>query len=131
MNLWLWILVIVAVLVVALLIALAQRKRRTSTLREHFGPEYDRTVQNRTNRREAEADLVSREKQRAELHIKPIPSNTRARFAKEWATVQEQFVDQPSTAVIAADGLLHQVMAERGYPVDDFEEQADLISVDH
>ena len=32
---------------------------------------------------------------------------------------------------MAADGLLHRVMAERGYPMGDFTAQADLVSVDH
>ncbi len=33
--------------------------------------------------------------------------------------------------VLIAETLLDEVMSERGYPVDDFEQQADLISVDH
>ena len=34
-------------------------------------------------------------------------------------------------AVVDADGLVAQVMRDRGYPVDDFESQSELISVDH
>ena len=30
-----------------------------------------------------------------------------------------------------ADRLVEQVMAERGYPMEDFESRADLVSVDH
>ena len=30
-----------------------------------------------------------------------------------------------------ADRLVQQVMSDRGYPMDDFESRADLISVDH
>jgi hypothetical protein len=45
--------------------------------------------------------------------------------------VQERFVDQPSAAAVAADGLVYRVMEERGYPMGDFEAQADLVSVDH
>lgn len=56
---------------------------------------------------------------------------TRARFATEWRQLQERFVDQPSTTVVAADGLVRQVMVARGYPMDNFEAQAKLISVDH
>ena len=39
--------------------------------------------------------------------------------------------DQPSNAVVAADGLVYRVMAEHGYPMESFEAQARLISVDH
>jgi hypothetical protein len=129
---WVWILIIVvAVVVVLLIVAALGRRRRTAALQQHFGPEYDRTVQNRDGRRAAEANLRSREKQRARLELTPIPEATRARFAEEWRVVQEQFVDQPTHAVTNADNLLHRVMAARGYPMEDFESQADLVSVDH
>ncbi|MCU1658916.1 MAG: putative rane protein [Pseudonocardiales bacterium] len=131
MDTWVWIVIIAAAVVIALVVAAMVRQRRTAALRQHFGPEYDRTVEHRDDRRSAEAELRGREKHRAQLDITPIPEATRARFAVEWRTVQEQFVDQPSNAVIAADSLLYRVMAARGYPMDDFEAQADLVSVDH
>jgi hypothetical protein len=131
MATWAWILIIIAVVVVVGLIAMADRRRRTTALREHFGPEYDRAVQARQNRRAGEADLRERERQRARLDIKPLPEDTRARFAQEWQSVQESFIDQPAEAVVSADMLVHTVMAERGYPMGDFDAQADLVSVDH
>jgi hypothetical protein len=45
--------------------------------------------------------------------------------------VQERFVDQPSEALVDAHLLVHRVMEARGYPMRDFEAQADLVSVDH
>jgi hypothetical protein len=45
--------------------------------------------------------------------------------------VQERFVDQPPQAVAAADTLVTRVMHERGYPTEQFEAQADVVSVDH
>lgn len=36
-----------------------------------------------------------------------------------------------SDAVLAGDRLVYRVMKERGYPVGDFDAQADLVSVDH
>jgi hypothetical protein len=45
--------------------------------------------------------------------------------------VQTAFVDHPSSAVGEADVLVTEVMRERGYPIDDFEQQAADISVDH
>ena len=40
-------------------------------------------------------------------------------------------MDNPATAVGVADRLVTEVMRERGYPVDDFEQRAADISVDH
>jgi hypothetical protein len=45
--------------------------------------------------------------------------------------VQARFVDDPGGAVQEADTLIQSVMRERGYPVDDFEQRAADISVDH
>ena len=45
--------------------------------------------------------------------------------------MQTAFVDSPSSALDDADGLLNDVMRERGYPVDDFDQRAADISVDH
>jgi hypothetical protein len=132
MDAWVWIVIVAAaVVVIALIAAAAMRQRRTTALREHFGSEYDRTVQSRDDRRSAEADLRDREKQRARLDITPLPDAARDRFSDEWRAVQEQFVDQPSNAVVTADSLLTRVMTARGYPMDNFDAQADLVSVDH
>lgn len=131
MAAWVWILIVIAAVVVVALIALAARQRRTTALRQRFGPEYDRTVEAREGRRSAEADLRDREKQRAQLDIRPLAEDTRVRFAGEWRDVQERFVDQPSDAVVAADRLVYSVMEARGYPMGDFDAQADLVSVDH
>ena len=100
-------------------------------LRDRFGPEYDRTVESRDGRRAAEADLRAREKQRAQFDVKPLPEATRLRFADEWRDVQERFVDQPAQATTAADTLITRVMEARGYPMKDFDAQAELVSVDH
>jgi hypothetical protein len=131
MATWAWILIAVVVIVAALLAATAMRQRRTVMLRRRFGPEYERTVQERDDRRAAESDLRDRQKQRDRLDIRPLAEPARARFAAEWRELQERFVDQPSNAVLAADGLVYRVMSERGYPMDNFEAQAKLISVDH
>lgn len=131
MATWVWILIVIAVAVVVALVALAARQRRTMALRRRFGPEYDRAVEARAGRRLAEADLRDREKQRARLDIRPLPAEMRVRFAREWQDVQERFVDQPADAVTAADRLVYSVMEARGYPMGDFDVQADLVSVDH
>ena len=131
MSTGVWILIVIAAVVVVAVIAVAARQRRTAALRQRFGPEYDRAVEARQGRRTAEADLRDREKQRGQLDIRPLPEDVRMRFAEEWRDVQERFVDQPSEAVVAADRLVHRVMEARGYPMGDFDAQADLVSVDH
>ena len=94
MATWAWILIAIVAVAVVALIALVTRQRRTAALRERFGPEYDRTVESREDRRGAEAELRGRERRRAELDIKPLPEGTRARYAQEWLDVQEHFVDR-------------------------------------
>jgi hypothetical protein len=130
---WAWILIAIAiiVIVVASLAVIAMRQRNTMRLRERFGPEYERVLREHGDRRAADADLRDRQKRRDRLDIRPLTEPTRARFAAEWRELQEQFVDQPSNAVVAADGLVSRVMSERGYPMDTFEARAKVSSVDH
>jgi hypothetical protein len=131
MATWLWIVIVIAVVLIALAAAMAARRRRTMALRQRFGAEYDRAVEAREDQRAAEADLRGRERERARLDIKPLSEASRARYTGEWRAVQQSFVDQPEEAATEADGLLHRVMSERGYPMGDFAAQADLVSVDH
>jgi hypothetical protein len=123
--------IVIAVVVVVALVVMGARKRRTAMLRGHFGPEYDRAVENSEDQRAAEANLRAREKQRAEFDLQPLPEATRLGFASEWRDLQERFVDQPAQATGAADTLITRVMEARGYPMKDFDAQAELISVDH
>jgi hypothetical protein len=131
MAAWGWILIAVAVVAVIAIAALAARTRRTAVLRERFGPEYERTVKAREDRRAAEAELRDRERQRGELDIKPLPESDRMSYLDEWRDAQELFVDEPAEAVVAAYALITRVMEVRGYPVRDFEGQAELVSVDY
>lgn len=129
---WGWAIVIVAVtLVAAVVMWRALAARRTRSLRESFGPEYDRTATAVGDRRAAEAELASRRERRDQLDIRPLPAEARQRYARQWDTVQTQFVDSPPAAIAAADGLVSSVMADRGYPIDDFEQRAADVSVDH
>jgi hypothetical protein len=45
--------------------------------------------------------------------------------------MQTQFVDDPRGAVAAAESLIESVMAEGGYPVEDFDQRAADLSVDY
>jgi predicted nucleic acid-binding protein len=132
MDAWVWVLiVVVAVVIIAIVAALIVRRRqRRHSLRERLGPEYDRAVEGQ-RRGKAERHLDERVKQREQLEIRPLSENARERYARQWSELQSRFVDRPESAVDDADALVAQVMREQGYPVEDFESQAELISVDH
>src|SRR5919202_4534794 len=115
MATWVWIVIaIAAVVVLALVLWSALRARRTRTLREGFGPEYDRTVAEAPSKREAESELTERQKRREELDVRPLSPGARDRYAEEWRTTQARFVDDPAAAIGDADRLIQQVMRDRG-----------------
>ena len=129
---WVWVLIaiaVVAVLAVAVWQALA--RRRTGKLQQQFGPEYARTLGSAESRRDAEAELQAREEHRQQLEIRALSQAARERYLESWQHVQSQFVDDPRGAAASAESLIQSVMAERGYPVEDFEQRAADISVDH
>src|SRR2546423_6187690 len=132
MPVWVWVAIAVGVAVMLALVAWrAFARLRTSKLQEKFGPEYDRMVGSAESRREAETELQAREERRQQLEIRPLSSAARSRFFESWQGVQAQFVDDPRAAVSTADSLIRSVMGERGYPVEDFEQRAADLSVDH
>jgi len=127
-----WILIAVVVIVVLGIIGWSlSRRRRSARLREHFGPEYDRTVGELGEQRAAEAELAAREKKRKKLDIVDLTPEARQEHAATWQMVQAEFVDAPQDAVGRAERLVTRVMRERGYPIDDFEQRAADVSVDH
>jgi hypothetical protein len=126
------ILIVLAVLVVLAIVGfLVMQKKKRDSLRSQFGPEYDRTVEGSDKRRDGERELRERAERRKELDIRPLEPARRDAFAADWRATQEEFVDRPAEAVSRANTLVEQVMKERGYPVDDFEQMSRDISVDH
>lgn len=126
------VLIALAVLVVlAVLGLLIARKKKSDGLKERFGPEYDRAVDGSDNRRDAERELRQRAERRDELDIRPLDPARRDGYAAEWRVTQEEFVDRPSEAVSQASRLVEQVMRERGYPTEDFDQMSRDVSVDH
>jgi len=129
---WGWIVIaIAAVVVLAAIVWSAYSSKRRKGLQDRFGSEYDHTVADAPSRREAESELAEREKRREELEIRPLEPQARDRYASEWHNTQAKFVDDPQAAVGDADRLIQQVMRERGYPVEDFDQRAADLSVDH
>jgi hypothetical protein len=132
MPTWGWIVIGVGAAVVLLAVAwLTFAQRRTRRLRTRFGPEYNRTLDSAESKRKAEAELGEREQRREEQEIRPLSAASRERYLVQWRETQARFVDDPSGAVAACEGLIQSVMAERGYPVADFDQRAADLSVDH
>jgi hypothetical protein len=132
MPAWVWVLIAVVVVAVLAVVAWqAMARKKTGHLQDRFGPEYDRAVGSADSKGDAESELQAREERRQQLEIRPLSQAARERYLDRWQSVQAQFVDDPRTAVASADSLIQSVMEERGYPVEDFEQRAADVSVDH
>ncbi|HEU4651485.1 MAG TPA: hypothetical protein VFS49_08725, partial [Croceibacterium sp.] len=123
--------ILAAVALVAILFWAGMRRRRTETLRERFGDEYDRTVEQHGKPAKAEAALLEREERVARLDIRPLDPRARADAITEWREVKAVFVDSPVEAVHHADRLLAAIMKARGYPMADFDRRYEDLTVDH
>jgi type II secretory pathway pseudopilin PulG len=133
-NTTLIIVIVVAIVVVAAIAVVGYRlaqQKRTARLREQYGPEYDHALDQADSQREAESELRDRSKRHEKLELRSLDSAEREDFERRWSKVQGQFVDDPSNAVRNADLLVVEVMAARGYPVEDFDQRAEDLSVSH
>ena len=125
------IVLIIVLLVIIGLALVAVRAARRRKLQHTFGPEYDRVVADTGSRADGERELREREKRHAELELKPLPPESKARYSAAWEEVQIQFVDNPGQAVTTADDLTTELIAERGYPTGDYDDQIANLSVEH
>lgn len=126
------VLIAAVVLAAGLLVWLGlTRLRRRQQLRDRFGPEYDKALDDGENRRTAERELSEREKRHEQLDITPLSPAAREGYAQQWTMVQARFVDRPDIAVAEADRLVVVVMGERGYPTEDYQQQVTDLSVQH
>ena len=126
------ILVAVAFLVIGGLLAMAvMRFQRSRRLRERFGPEYERLVNEVGDKQQAESELEARVAHVETLDIRPLTADEINGFSLEWQSTQAEFVDEPQASLQKADRLIREVMKARGYPVEDFEQRAADISVDY
>jgi hypothetical protein len=109
------IVVVIALIAIAAVVFVFSRKRRGLRLKEHFGPEYERTLKMRGDANKAEAELLNREKPVQGFSIRAPPPAARTRYIEEWSAVQRLFVDDPAVAVTEADSLVNRVMTDRGF----------------
>ena len=123
--------IVILIVVVAAIVLFAMQAQRRRQLQDRFGPEYQRTVAERGDTHKAERVLDDRVKRRRELDIRDLGPDARARYAESWRVIQTRFVDDPRGAVREADVLVTSVMRDRGYPTEGFEQQAEVVSVDH
>ncbi|MCU1252427.1 MAG: putative secreted protein [Edaphobacter sp.] len=122
------IIVVVAVLAVVAFF-LVSKRRKTEHLKQQFGSEYDRLVHQHGDPQRAETVLAAREKRVSHFELRSLPPTERERYVQQWTFVQKKFVDDPKGAVNEADRLVTEVMNARGYPMSEFNQRADDISV--
>lgn len=128
------IIAIVVGVVVLLALAVWLYRRNTSDSRElkdTFGSEYDRTLDRSRDEDAARKDLHDRLDRRERFDVRELDDTERERYADRWQGIQREFVDNPEAAVRDADQVIQDVMRTRGYPVEDFEQRAKDLSVDH
>jgi FtsZ-interacting cell division protein ZipA len=118
--------VLVAVLVIGVMAILRRRR-----LQQRFGPEYDRLAGKRDSKRKATSELAGRQRRVQGMNIQPLNDAARASYARQWAAVQEQFVDTPQDAVASSQVLVVAVMSELGYPTEDPDQMLADLSVGH
>jgi hypothetical protein len=131
LNTELIVIVLVVGIVIGAAIVYVAQQGRTRRLRNTFGPEYGRVVGETGDRLTAEAMLLRRQNRVRQLHIRPLSATEQAHFQESWREVQARFVDNPNLALTEADRLIGEVMSVEGYPVLEFEQRAEDISVDH
>jgi len=124
------VLIVIAVAAVAFAITMYFQRQRTRRLRGKFGPEYDRIASERGTHT-AETELVRREERVSKYKIRDLTRDERDRFAASWRETQARFVDDPRMAVSEADELVTRLMSTRGYPMRDFDQRTEDLTVDH
>jgi hypothetical protein len=131
--LWTIVALIAAAIVTFLAIVSSQRRARmrSAALRQRFGPEYDRAIEEFGSPVRAERQLAARARRVERIRLHELSEADRTRFATAWSNTQVQFVDDPAGAVMGAHELIKEVMRARGYPVEDFEQRVADLSVDH
>jgi len=132
MSAWAWIIIAIVVLGgLATAAWINYGRRRTQRLRDAFGPEYERALSETGGRRQAESELETRRKRRAAFDLRPLSPEESDLYKSTWKEAQARFVDGPVMAVREADGLITNVIRDRGYPMEDFELMVANVSVDY
>src|SRR5918992_5850470 len=103
METWVWVvLALLVVAAIAIVVWASARARSSKQLREGFGPEYERVVDEAGDKREAERELQARRERYEEFDIKPLAPGARTRYAEEWRGGQEGVVGEADSPVRGA-----------------------------
>ena len=113
---------VVVVVILALIAVAGWYMARRWSLRQRFGPEYDRLVAERDSRTDAEKELRERARRHGELELRQLSEEDKAGYATQWEQIQARFVDEPNAAVADAESLVQDVVSTRGYPVTDHDD---------
>src|SRR5262245_6436906 len=90
--------VVVGLVIIGLVTAIVRRRQRTKSLQERFGPEYDRTLDELGDKRQAEQELETRLDHVKKLDIRSLSAEETEHFTADWQTTQAEFVDEPLAA---------------------------------
>ena len=134
MPTWAWIIIVVAaaIVVAGAIAAYMARQNQTKRLQERFGlgvrPDRVGVAASSVRPRRSSPSASASENSSTSCRSRRRRERSTRR---SWQDVQTRFVDDPPSAVDDADRLVTDVMRERGYPMDDFDQRAADISVDH
>ncbi len=127
MGTLIWIIILAALVAAAIaVVSLKSRRERSQEPQDHFGPEYERTVEPAGGARAAE-----RETRHEHLDLHPLSEDTRIDYLEHWREAQAVFVDDPAQAIDEADVLIRRVMRDRGEADGDFDQRVGDVSVDY
>ena len=125
------VLVIVLVVVIACVATAFWVTHARRELRASFGPEYDQLVQERGGARAADRELLRRTSEYKKLNLQPIAASELEIYLDTWEHLQGGFIDDPAFALNGAEQLVTRMLDARGYPGEDPEERAALLSVEY
>jgi hypothetical protein len=123
--------VVVAIIVIAGILVAGAVEYDRRRKRAAYGPEYDQLVEREGSPRAADKELARRRRAYANLTLRPLGGEERARYAEEWRAVQGTFVDDPAGALNDAEALVVRLARFRGYPGNDGETLLELLSIPH
>ena len=99
--------VVLIVAVGAIVAWVVMQRQRSQRLRQRFGPEYTRAVDELGGRIKAEAELARREERVARLNITALAPADATRFSQAWDALQSRFIDNPKGVVAEAELFGH------------------------
>jgi len=120
---------IVLLIVGGILAYIFYSRQRTRNLKENYGPEYGRAVEEAGDRRKAEDTLENRKRRIESFQMRDLGPDEQNYFLENWKNVQADFINNPGNGVEEANRLIMEVMLACGYPMVSFDQRVDDLSV--